>query len=330
MDDSTATTFSESTATLEASSTTSYQDTSVAEGSEGEEGNRCLGWLFPGVFYVFLAVLVIGLVLFEYKTAGVRQMIFAPAEITPEVIAPAVLRSGVSVNMAATATSAGSSPGAARPSKVEAGHTAAVTTASTNSSTAGTRGLMRRFLWPFGTATPVAKSTAPRWRPPASCSNVTVVTCDFESFRERAFYVAESSYGGFFCAEWLQHTHCPVNEDRFSVYSHCDSKCKAASGHKCDEPRFRLCTTADKVYQYYYSQGKCQPLDNDETGCLVGRNRFESEDACVQACGDLLTVVTLIEINAVSAEDEGLHALATGNTSGGSCHDAVWSSRRSR
>ncbi|XP_075554220.1 uncharacterized protein LOC142587234 [Dermacentor variabilis] len=282
MDDSTVTTFSESTATLEASSTTS-----VVEDSEGEEGSRCLGWLFPGVFYVFLAVLVIGLVLFEYKTAGVRQMIFAPAEITPEVIAPAVLRSGGSIKMAATATSAGKTAGAAAtPSKSRAGHTVAVTTASTNSSTAGTRGLMRRFLWPFGTATPVAKSTGPRWRPPESCFNVTVVTCDFESFRERAFYVAESSYGGFFCAEWLQHTHCPVNEDRFSVYSHCDSKCKATSGHKCDEPRFRLCTTADKVYQYYYSQGKCEPLDNDETGCLVGRNRFENGDACTQACGD--------------------------------------------
>lgn len=113
-----------------------------------------------------------------------------------------------------------------------------------------------------------------------------MVPCDFESFRERAFYVAESSYGGFFCAEWLQHTHCPVNEDRFSIYSHCDSKCKAASGHKCDEPRFRLCTTDDKVYQFYYSQGKCHRLDNDETGCLVGRNRFENEDACNQACGD--------------------------------------------
>ncbi|KAL3174345.1 hypothetical protein MRX96_040934 [Rhipicephalus microplus] len=106
------------------------------------------------------------------------------------------------------------------------------------------------------------------------------------SFRERAFYVAESSYGGFFCAEWLQHTHCPVNEDRFSIYSHCDSKCKAASGHKCDEPRFRLCTTEDKVYQFYYSQGKCHRLDNDETGCLAGRNRFENEDACNQACDE--------------------------------------------
>lgn len=286
---SATTTYSESTATLETSSRSSNQEASVVEGSEGEEGGCCLSWLFPGVFYVFLAVLVVGLVLFEYKTAGVRQMIFAPAEITPEVIAPAVLRSGGGIKMAATVTSAagGSPMAAATPSKSAARRTVADPEAdSTGGSTATSRSLVRRILWPFGTDAPAGKSTAPRWRPPAACLNVSVVPCDFESFRERAFYVAESSYGGFFCAEWLQHTHCPVNEDRFSIYSHCDSKCKAASGHKCDEPRFRLCTTDDKVYQFYYSQGKCHRLDNDETGCLVGRNRFENEDACNQACGD--------------------------------------------
>ncbi|KAK8781352.1 hypothetical protein V5799_017306 [Amblyomma americanum] len=58
------------------------------------------------------------------------------------------------------------------------------------------------------------------------------------------------------------------------------------SGRQCDTPTFRLCTTEDKVYQFYYSEGQCQPLDVDEPGCLVGSNRFEDRDSCNQACGD--------------------------------------------
>ncbi|KAL3174346.1 hypothetical protein MRX96_040935 [Rhipicephalus microplus] len=109
---SSITTYSESTATLEPSSRSSNEETSVIEGGEGEEGCGCLSWLFPGVFYVFLAVLVAGLVLFEYKTA----------DITPEVVAPAVLRSGGDIKTTATGTSAvDSSPMAAATSQQERG-----------------------------------------------------------------------------------------------------------------------------------------------------------------------------------------------------------------
>ncbi|XP_077524320.1 uncharacterized protein LOC144135551 isoform X1 [Amblyomma americanum] len=276
---------SDSTTTLRRTSTTlSNPESSIVDISEGDDGPRFLGCMFPGIFYVFLAVLVVGLVIFEYKTAGVRQVIFVPAEITPEVVAPAVLRSGPSVDVAATLTREGSThsvPGARK----TRGHLRAVTDA--NGSTASPKSLMRRYLWPFGaTPTTLKTTTTPKWRPPASCFAVSVSPCDYESFRERAFYVTESSYGGFFCAEWVQHTHCPVNRDRFAVYSHCDATCKGPSGRQCDTPTFRLCTTEDKVYQFYYSEGQCQPLDVDEPGCLVGSNRFEDRDSCNQACGD--------------------------------------------
>ncbi|XP_064485504.1 uncharacterized protein LOC135397952 [Ornithodoros turicata] len=115
---------------------------------------------------------------------------------------------------------------------------------------------------------------------PDECFRVSVAPCS--RAHGRSFYLALSPVGPF-CTEWLQHTHCPIHKDRFSVYANCDTACR---GGQCDYPSFRLCTTEDKVFQYYFSNGQCHSLPDSENGCLHGWNRFERVDECLASCNN--------------------------------------------